>query len=189
MKFGWLIGAVASLLVASQAQALSVVYTGAADSFNYTIISAPEFDGAVSVKVELFGNGVGGAEIYDHHVMEYDFWLYNEVGGYWWLMGGNEHDDYSLLAEITNPGTASATVMSGSYHEIDCLGCSAYRETYGTHTAAVGVYGDNLGEPVRYRVTFHGVVPEPTTWALMLIGFGMTGVLVRRRTQGDRRLA
>ncbi|MBJ7410836.1 MAG: PEPxxWA-CTERM sorting domain-containing protein [Phenylobacterium sp.] len=188
MKLGWLLGALMSVLVASQAQALSVVYTGAANSLSYTIVEAPDFEGPVSVKVELFGTGLGGAEIYDHLVYEHDDWTYHEPSGQWRPAGGNEYDFYLLVAEITNPGIATATIASGSFYEIDCPGCYSYRETFGSNTAAVGIYGDPWSEPVRYRVTFHGVVPEPQTWALLLIGFGMTGALVRRRARSVRRL-
>ncbi|MBJ7410115.1 MAG: PEPxxWA-CTERM sorting domain-containing protein [Phenylobacterium sp.] len=180
MKLGWLVGAAASLLIAGQAQALSVVYTGATNSLPYTIIEAPEFEGPVSVKIELFGTGLGGAEIYDHLVYEHDDWMYNETSGKWQPWGGNEYDFYLLVAEITNPGTATATIASGSFYEIDCPGCYYYRETFGSHTAAVGIYGDPWSEPVRYRVTFHGVVPEPATWAIMIAGLGLAGQRLRQ---------
>ena len=38
-------------------------------------------------------------------------------------------------------------------------------------------------EPVTYKVTtqYISAVPEPTTWAIMIIGFGATGSLLRRQ--------
>jgi hypothetical protein len=31
------------------------------------------------------------------------------------------------------------------------------------------------------NLTYVAAVPEPTTWALMLVGFGLTGAAMRRR--------
>jgi len=36
-----------------------------------------------------------------------------------------------------------------------------------------------------YNVTYSFAVPEPATWALMILGFGAVGFAMRRRRQAD----
>ena len=51
-------------------------------------------------------------------------------------------------------------------------------------------YGDNRGGvSVRLDSSDPGAVPEPTTWAVMLVGFGATGAMLRRRRSATRALA
>ena len=38
-----------------------------------------------------------------------------------------------------------------------------------------------LGLTVNFTPRVVGAVPKPATWALMIVGFGLTGVAVRRR--------
>jgi len=48
-----------------------------------------------------------------------------------------------------------------------------------------GVYGDNGGQfqvsIASLRAGSSGAVPEPASWALLVAGFGLTGVAIRRR--------
>ena len=44
-------------------------------------------------------------------------------------------------------------------------------------TASEGILFDRL----RFGGTPGGVVPEPATWAMMIIGFGAAGSMIRRR--------
>lgn len=39
------------------------------------------------------------------------------------------------------------------------------------------------------NVTFSGAVPEPATWAMMILGFGLVGAAMRRRSAGGRLVA
>lgn len=44
-----------------------------------------------------------------------------------------------------------------------------------------GIEMANLPERIDSRPMVTGAVPEPSTWAMMLAGFGLVGALVRRR--------
>lgn len=37
--------------------------------------------------------------------------------------------------------------------------------------------------PVVVESSFAGAVPEPSAWALLILGFGLTGAAMRRRTK------
>ena len=65
----------------------------------------------------------------------------------------------------------------GPTHAITLLpasfGAGNYRLTFGGTTSGGGGEGGTL--------SFFQAVPEPSTWALMLFGFGAMGVALRRR--------
>lgn len=52
---------------------------------------------------------------------------------------------------------------------------------FGMHWQSVPVIGSTVGIPGDRLVGLTTVVPEPTTWALMIIGFGGAGAMLRRR--------
>lgn len=61
-------------------------------------------------------------------------------------------------------------------------------ESYGTMWSNGGFWFESKsGQPVSIRVdnltfaTVAGSVPEPATWAMMIIGFGLAGTTLRRR--------
>jgi PEP-CTERM motif-containing protein len=60
--------------------------------------------------------------------------------------------------------------------------------TFTATTLSVNVNGDNLavGDKLILDVTTNGVptVPEPSTWAMMALGFGLMGFLGYRKTRG-----
>lgn len=61
---------------------------------------------------------------------------------------------------------------------------------YGTATLSGGLVA--ILNPTTYTVTYDpdgtgggGTVPEPSTWALMILGFGSAGAMLRRRQRGS----
>lgn len=76
-------------------------------------------------------------------------------------------------------GTESYNLTAGSYY----LYTSSNSSTY----AYTGVQGTaNASEAGLFTFNFTNVapVPEPSTWAMMLVGFGVVGTSMRRRPRG-----
>jgi hypothetical protein len=78
---------------------------------------------------------------------------------------------------IERSDTVAGTVHSFSNYEVSFTAAQG-----GTAQAFVGTSsGDNIGPIVDNIVLSTSAVPEPATWAMMIIGFGLVGVAARRR--------
>jgi len=97
---------------------------------------------------------------------------------------------------FTSIGLYSGTGVSGTLLEAG----SILPRTFGTTLASLGAYtletgaytiaysGTVKGAPasVGTSITFaSAAVPEPASWALMVAGFGLVGVSIRRRSQSN----
>ena len=58
---------------------------------------------------------------------------------------------------------------------------------YGTYTNIL--FGSSQAATLRVSLAPNSAVPEPATWAMMLIGFGAIGVSLRRRRRATAQLA
>jgi len=85
----------------------------------------------------------------------------------------------SLTISPFGGGPAVLTYGGGSTHSITLLpgsfGSGQYLLTFGGHTTQAG---GNLSGTLSF---FQAAVPEPGTWAMMLLGFGGIGMVLRRR--------
>ena len=55
-------------------------------------------------------------------------------------------------------------------------------ESYFFNSSPTGNFRPTSGRNINYTVnSMNGAVPEPATWAMMLIGFGAIGAAIRRR--------
>lgn len=68
---------------------------------------------------------------------------------------------------IESAGTANVSIFSGQLNRITVSGLSR----------GLGSFGGNL----TFTPNVVGAVPEPSTWAMMLVGFGVVGYGIRRR--------
>lgn len=122
------------------------------------------------------------------------------------LGGNNESGDSN---DIRAAGTYSNTLFFGSFGDdpqelpfLDQAGLSAILagRTLGWNESYRTQFVTNFGldvistETLTYRgtarlVTAVGGVPEPQSWALMIVGFGAAGAMVRRRRLAFRPLA
>ena len=88
---------------------------------------------------------------------------------------------YALVGGVPT-GPALMQYSGGPTHAITLLpasfGAGNYRLTFGGTTSGGGGEGGTL--------SFFQAVPEPSTWALMLFGFGAMGVALRRRRRPVR---
>ena len=120
--------------------------------------------------------------------------------------GGITITDVNTMATITaqwtgvqNNSPVGTLGLTGSQCDPVNAGCNTYNDWMFTVAIPLGngVYDfftgpncciDPMGQPVRVTITGIttqppgiGGVPEPSTWAMMLIGFGATGYAMRRR--------
>lgn len=98
------------------------------------------------------------------------------------------------------PSTPDATGLLGWYHYssadvgsnildnigVPAAGSTGFNGPLGPGTYTFWVQEASPGSPVRYRFNFLvgnfvGEVPEPSTWAMLLLGFGAVGYAMRRR--------
>jgi hypothetical protein len=91
------------------------------------------------------------------------------LGEEWGIYGSNvSGDGGTFLSSGSTEGTPSTTSLSGwgNYHFYDFY--------------SLGTNGQTTGNILLSSATVAGV-PEPATWAMMLLGFGAIGVAARRR--------
>lgn len=90
---------------------------------------------------------------------------------------GRCYDTYLRL--LLQPGTYTVSVMAYSNFANGPYLSDGFRNTGNFNGRTSNWAFDVLG--VDQAVQVNGAVPEPATWALMLIGFGATGVALRRK--------
>lgn len=96
-----------------------------------------------------------------------------------WLTG---KDDAGGIMTVLNGGTLELT--SGVADLSYILNDSASFSFSGVDPGFGDVDDDNALDSFTatgFSATFSGAVPEPTTWALMILGFGGAGAMLRRR--------
>ncbi|MFN3591526.1 MAG: PEPxxWA-CTERM sorting domain-containing protein [Thermaurantiacus sp.] len=70
--------------------------------------------------------------------------------------------------DLLLPASTFATLLTGSV-DLGVIQTSQFNVRYGTPTLTI-------------RYTDGGVIPEPATWAMLILGFGLVGSALRRRT-------
>ena len=85
--------------------------------------------------------------------------------------------DYVSLSG-TQRGRAANRPYGGDGHDGAAFDASAVGDVYNSH-GATGAISQSIGNPGYYLAP--AAVPEPATWALMISGFGLVGVSLRRR--------
>jgi hypothetical protein len=186
-----------SLLVALPASAATVIDTGAGSSTSAlpvgpqlgtygqftltqtTRISGIQFFGTItSPGTGLFNISFGGANQPELFIFTQTMTFGSSAGAGWHGLSG-------LDLEL-GPGTYWVGFASGG----DGFAAQHYgaapnplgNESYYTPT---GGYTDVDGANLAWRVTsFSSTVPEPATWAMMILGFGLAGTALRRQKGG-----
>lgn len=108
------------------------------------------------------------------------FWNAMQIGG------GAFGSDYLEGADdffISLSLDAQGAQVPGRDVNIEYNGVAGVRFTYNTRLTALVVSTPGAGGTNPPPVVGVGGVPEPATWAMMLIGFGAVGVATRQRRQ------
>jgi hypothetical protein len=96
------------------------------------------------------------------------------------------NDGSSQSFVIPNAGTSSS-VGALTFFGFTDVGAAISGITINAGNAQTGA--DFLGvDDVRFAVRATGAVPEPGTWAMLMLGFGMTGFALRRRSKVTARV-
>ncbi len=89
---------------------------------------------------------------------------------------------YAMIIAIGNPTDTRTFKLTSEWQTVDIstafpiYSVAFFTDTYNTPNGAAFML-DNLA----YTAETSGLVPEPSTWALMLVGFGGIGAGLRRR--------
>lgn len=123
-----------------------------------------KFNTAVDLTSAYFNvydvNSYGGADG--------DAIAYYKGGAFAPINGGNATN---YLAQFT------AIALEGTYSGSRNIGGVTYADTW-----LIGAPLDETNDGFKlYSISFNSAVPEPATWATMILGFGAIGVMMRRR--------
>lgn len=108
-----------------------------------------------------------------------------------------ELDLNGLTGSGFNPGSFQiygfdTGYSSGGDATVTGQGLTSFRQLPGT-CGLGGLTGEDFCGNVIWRVTYNYIaypgVPEPTTWAMLILGFGMVGGAMRRKLQPARMIA
>lgn len=168
-----------SLLAAHQANAKVFVYTGeltGQDGFAAKRWDIPVgTSGNVSLRFELLG-GDG--------VLEGMMFTKVRRDNVDFVTGGGSTQDWYLDVPVVNVGPGAYEAYTdvigrrpGSY-ACATQGCGYY-SSYNPALSFIVNY--RVESPMAYRLTVTAPVPEPATWAMMIVGFGLSGAALRRR--------
>ena len=171
-------------LLAAPAFAGVLVVNGA------TTLADPTYNRPISDGSSL--SAIGTAAHYE--ITEFSV---SQDGAYDFLLMGDdpfEWDTFLSLYQVFNPGSALTNLLD-SNDDFPSIGRSGFTANLlaGTSYLAV-VTGFDNNDVGAYTLTISGAgditqpgggpvggVPEPSAWALMILGFGATGALLRRR--------
>jgi hypothetical protein len=149
--------------------------------------TAATFDGVTYTQTGLDGefkffyNGADGTVVNGHT-------LHNTVGNRTVLFSGNFTNAW--IQGSTGVGGIDVTVGNGGHanYSSDFYDLSQFKQfEYTFHLGAVSpAFGAAPGATLNdFRAhlggEFQGVIPEPGTWALMIVGFGGAGAVLRQR--------
>ena len=104
-----------------------------------------------------------------------------------------------FVTEVGNGGESANVFVSADNVTFSLIGIATADHASGFDLASIGFTGpvqslrivgrDNFGTSPGFDLANIRVVPEPASWAMMIAGFGLIGVALRRRLQGAVALA
>lgn len=117
----------------------------------------------------------------------------------WEVLGETNGTPWDVTSDdfyLTNWGSDLSSVNATANGYLNTLSNSLANHTASMGSVNLAIIDPGLGnQPQAYLTTSSlestplGPVPEPTSWAMMVMGFGALGAALRRRKQEDRLLA
>lgn len=104
--------------------------------------------------------------------------IYDNLGGTGALLAS------FALSETANAGCAPAIADSANFCPFETFSL-AFTGT--ARSVSFGGDGGLVFDDLTFGSTEVGAVPEPTTWAMLIVGFGITGAAMRRRSKAVAR--
>ena len=95
-------------------------------------------------------------------------------------------DQFALLLNGTALTPTSTTVVFGVYHYVfDDIVLAGGQNIFSINVTGLAPGYTTGGADYRFSAVTPGAVPEPGTWAMMLLGFGAAGFAIRRRRKSE----
>ncbi|MBJ7410108.1 MAG: PEP-CTERM sorting domain-containing protein [Phenylobacterium sp.] len=176
----------AFLLFGSSANAAVITGSITDGTFGLSLLRYLHHTGSFSLTAN-FSQPIEGGYMFTRQI-EY----YNEtgkIGDNYYNVGGNDHD-YIETTDFT-PGSLGVSASGYFVNENYVYNLSTFypfdqilKRGYVKTKAAYLSFDFAAGTEVDYRIEITGpaTVPEPGTWALMILGFGAVGIAARRRS-------
>lgn len=147
---------------ATQAGAASSTFASNVGADNLTV-----FSGALSLSSSAAPRRDGGVQPFDIVIEFATPFTYNPLSG-------------DLLLDVFNFGGGTTTAfdfITGGQPALSSL------FSFGNANASTGFVRNNSGLVAAFQVTPLAAVPEPSSWAMLIVGFGAVGYASRRRTR------
>lgn len=98
------------------------------------------------------------------------------------------------VGNYTRPGSYTEGLMYGSGAAVGRTGTTAFALKQNTNSFSIAMLSDpqrsqKAGAKMYFSFATVSAVPEPATWGMMILGFGLTGAAIRSRRIGAPRAA
>ena len=164
-------------LATGAALSVTAPASGAVVSNSYTFVTGDAGSGTYSLDIDFAANSIV-LTAFNYTLGSTTFTTANvtlqQTGGADFIIGGNTNG----AAIVSSLGGADDFVFNGGTGPV--FPASSF-----TYYVAGGIYPERTtGNTIAFAQTSTSPVPEPETWAMMLLGFGAIGFSMRRRRRG-----
>ena len=182
----WKLVAASSLLCATVTADAAILYSnsGTMDpSWGSDYFEVPEFPYNVplTIKFEMSRTLAPGEYLDFGREWSVEWWLLQDGD---WIDYDYYHytydDHFTLVSGFSLP--EQNTFDYHSWYQDDWDGQHFFEEKYWVTLETIWL-DNQIFTPFDWTITISGAIPEPATWGLMISGFGLAGIALRRRRQ------